>query len=57
MPDLLTGKKGWFAGPSATWSAAPNTDVMLAGQFFGGRDGSPLDQAGRRWILSVKHSF
>ncbi len=50
-------EKGWHAGPSATWSAAPNTDVLLAGQFFGGRAGSRLDEAGRRWILSVKHSF
>ena len=50
-------EKGWFVGPSATWSVTSNMDIMLAGQHFGGRAGSPLDHAGHRIILSAKRSF
>lgn len=47
----------WYAGPSVTWNALTNLDVILTGQLFGGSSGTEFGDSGAILLAQGKWSW
>jgi hypothetical protein len=49
--------RSWYVGPTVTWSAAPNVDVIASGLIFGGGGGTEFGDDGEIVMGWLKWSF